>query len=173
MTRATQEREPTHRLEGFELRSVGRIALFYYACALAVLMLGVVLTWAGLSALGFVGQFEEFMRSIGFRGFRVSTSAVILGGILLVAAVVVFLTVMTMLAAGFYNALARHHGVGVRLKAIPTSKPTARDGRRPIRRRRHIDDDRIVNGTRHNRPSTQDLTAVSWNSSGPPASHHR
>jgi hypothetical protein len=120
MPRAGLRVHPTHRLEGFELRSVTRAALRYYACAFAALSVGVTLLWFGASMLGIVGRIEEFMRSIGFRGFHFAGFAVIVGGILLSVAAVAFLTVMTVLAAAFYNLLVQpDRGVGVRLAAIP------------------------------------------------------
>jgi len=111
--------EPTHRLEGFELRSVTRAALRYYACAFAVLAISVVIVWLGASMLGIVGRIEGFMRSIGFRGFQFAGFQVIVGGILLCIAGVAFLTVMTVLAAMFFNLLGRSEcGVGIRLVPI-------------------------------------------------------
>jgi hypothetical protein len=125
--------EPTHRLAGFELRSVASTALLYYACAFAVLALGVVLVWFGASMFGIVGRVEEFMRSIGFRGFHFAGFEVIAGGILLCVAAVAFLTVMTVLAAAFYNLLGRpERGVKLCLAPIPSTvaveAPSLRDG---------------------------------------------
>jgi hypothetical protein len=98
---------------------VASAAIRYYTCAFAVLTLGVVLAWVGASVFGVVGRVEEFMRSIGFRDFRFAGFQVILGGILLCVAAVAFLTVMTVLAAAFYNLLGRRdHGVGIRITPI-------------------------------------------------------
>ena len=58
--------------------------------------------------LGIVGRVEEFMRSIGFRGFRFAGFEVVVGSILLCVAAVAFLTVMTVLAAAFLNLLGGH-----------------------------------------------------------------
>ena len=116
---ASEKLEPTHRLEGFELRSVASTALLYYGCAFLVLVLGVVLVWFGASMFGVVGRIEEFMRSIGFRDFNFAGFKVITGGILLAVSAVAFLTVMTVIGAAFYNLLGRpHRGVKVRLVAI-------------------------------------------------------
>jgi len=111
--------EPTHRLAGFELRSVASTALVYYACVFVVLTLGVVLVWGGANLLGVVGRVEAFMRSIGFRGFHFAGFDIIVGGVLLCVAAVAFLTVMTVLAAAFYNLLGRpDRGVKLRLEPI-------------------------------------------------------
>ena len=120
--------EATHRLEGFELRSVARVAVRYYACALAVLSAGVVLAWLAAVVLGLVGRAEEFMRSIGFREFSFVGFEVIAGGILLSVAAVGFLTTMTVLAAAFYNLLRRPgREVGVRLVPVSAEGPVASD----------------------------------------------
>ena len=110
--------EPTHRLEGFDLRSVASTALLYYACAFVVLSLGVVLVWVGASVFGVVGHVEDFMRSIGFRDFHVAGFKIIMGAVLVCVAVVTFLTVMTVLAAAFYNLLGRPNR-GLRLRLTP------------------------------------------------------
>ncbi len=118
--------EATHRLEGFELRSVAGIALQFYASTFAVLAIGVVLVWIGVSMLGIIGRVEEFMRSIGFRGFRFAGFEVVVGSILLCVAAVAFLTVMTVLAAAFLNLLGRHER-GVRVRLVPISRATTLD----------------------------------------------
>jgi transmembrane protein DUF3566 len=111
--------EATHRLAGFDLRSVASTALLYYACVLVVLTLGVILLWGVANMLGVVGRVEEFMRSIGFRGFHFAGFQIIVGGVLLAVAAVAFLTVMTVLAAAFYNLLGRpDRGVKLSLAAI-------------------------------------------------------
>src|SRR5688500_15182240 len=97
--RAGGRLEPTHRLAGFDLRSVASTALLYYAFVFVVLTLGVILVWVVANMLGVVGRVEEFMRSIGFRDFRFAGFQVIVGGVLLSMAAVAFLTVMTVLAA--------------------------------------------------------------------------
>jgi hypothetical protein len=127
--------EPTHRLEGFELRSVALASLRYYTGAFAALALAVVLAWVGASAAGAVDRVEHFMRSIGFRGFHFTALEVIFGGVLLCIAGVAFFTVMTVLAAAFYNLPGRPKaGVGIRLapiSAAPTSESSEPPGNPP------------------------------------------
>ncbi len=111
--------EATHHLEGFELRSVARVAAWYYSGALAVLAGGVVLAWLAAVVLGLVGRAEEFMRSIGFREFTFVGIEVIFGGILLALAAMTFLTTMTVVAAACYNLLRRPgREVGVRITPV-------------------------------------------------------
>lgn len=120
--------EATHHLEGFELRSVARVAVWYYACALAVLAAGVVVAWLAAVALGLVGRAEEFMRSIGFRDFTFVGIEVIAGGVLLALAAMVFLTAMTVLAAACYNLLRRPgREVGVRITPVGARAPEPTD----------------------------------------------
>jgi hypothetical protein len=136
--------EPTHRLEGLELRSVASVALLYYSCIFGVLTLGIATLWFGVSGLGLVGRVEGFMRGIGFRGFRVGGLEVIAGGALLSAAAVTFLAVVTVVAAAFYNIIGRPgRGIAVRLAPIaPLSLSVAED------------------------PTQQDLNAPSTNGNG-------
>lgn len=110
---------PTHQLRGIDLRSLTSFALLFYGAVAGALALGIATVWVGASLVGVVAQFEEFMQSIGFRGFRVIGPELIFGGLLLALALVLFLTVITVLAAGFYNVMASHgRGVKVRIGAL-------------------------------------------------------
>jgi hypothetical protein len=111
---------PTHQLEGIELRSLAAFAALFYGAAFIALGIGVAAVWFLASLAGLVGQFEEFMQSIGFRDFQVLGPKVIFGGLLVALALVVFLTVMTVLAAALCNVMARHgHTVRVRFTEAP------------------------------------------------------
>jgi hypothetical protein len=118
--------EPTHRLEGLELRSVAGVALLYYSCIFGVLTLGTAIMWLGVSQLGLVGSVEAFMRDIGFRGFHISGIEVIAGGALLSAAAVTFLAVVTVVAAAFYNIIGRP-GRGIAVRFAPITPAQADD----------------------------------------------
>jgi hypothetical protein len=111
---------PSHQLEGIELRSLAGFAALFYGAAFIALGIGVAAVWFLASLVGLVGQFEEFMQSIGFRDFQVLGPKVIFGGLLAAFALVAFLTVMTVLAGALYNVMARHgHMVRVRLGETP------------------------------------------------------
>lgn len=83
--------------------------------------MGILALWFAASATGTVGQFEDLMRSIGFRDFAVSGTRVALGLILIAAAITLLATALAVIAAGLYNALA---ATGHRLRSA--SHPTTR-----------------------------------------------
>jgi Transmembrane domain of unknown function (DUF3566) len=112
----------TRRVDELELRSVAQFALLFFVTAFGVLAAALAAVWLMTEALGLVGQFEDFKSSIGFRGFRIMSPIVILCVLLLFSAMIVFLTVLTVLFAGFYN-LAARHGLGVRLRVSPHRRP--------------------------------------------------
>jgi hypothetical protein len=115
---------PTHQLEGIELRSLASFAALFYGAAFVALGVGIAVVWILASIAGLVGRFEEFMQSIGFRDFQVIGPKVILGGLLLAAALVVFLTVMTVLAGALFNVMANSgRTVRVRLGEAPPAAP--------------------------------------------------
>jgi Transmembrane domain of unknown function (DUF3566) len=106
---------PTHQLEGIELRSLAVFAALFYGAAFVALGIGIAVVWFFAWIVGLVGQFEEFMQSIGFRDFQLVGPRVIFGGLVLALALVVFLTVMTVLAAALYNVMASN-GRTVRMR---------------------------------------------------------
>jgi hypothetical protein len=74
------------------------------------------------------------MRSIGFRGFRLVGPEVILGFVLILGALVVFLTVMTLVAAAFYNLLGTgRRGVRIRTSVVHPQPARAEQEAEPAR----------------------------------------
>jgi hypothetical protein len=115
---------PTHQLEGIELRSLAWFSAMFYAAAFAALGLGLVVVWFLAWIVGLVGQFEAFMQSIGFRDFQLMGPKLIFGALLLALALVVFLTVMTVLAGALYNVMASNgRTIRVRLGEPPPVSP--------------------------------------------------
>jgi hypothetical protein len=109
-----------HHLDAVDLRSLGLVAALFYFTAFLVLALAIVGVWLFAAGLGLISQVEDFMRSVGFRGFHLVGPEVILGFVLILAALVVFLTVMTLVAGAFYNLLGTtRHGVRVRTSVVP------------------------------------------------------
>ena len=111
------------RVDGVGLGSVAKLALIFYGCVFASLAGGVLLLWLTISAMGYVHRFEHFMRSIGFRGFVVSSNGVVLGLIGIAAALTVLATLLTLLLACAYN-IVGNVGHGLVLKM---SEPLVRD----------------------------------------------
>jgi hypothetical protein len=122
-TPAATTQRVARRVDSLGLASVANLALIFYGFVFASLAGGVLLVWAAISALGYVHRFEHFMRSIGFRGFTVSTDGVVLGLIGVAGAAILLATLLTLLAAAAYNVVgATGHGLVVRL-----SEPTSLD----------------------------------------------
>jgi len=105
------------RVDSIELRSLALVAGLFYLTAFLVLGCAVAIVWIFAASTGFISQLEEFMQDIGFRDFRLVAPEVILGFLILILALVLFLTVMTVLAGAFYNIL----GVGNRGIRIRTT----------------------------------------------------
>jgi hypothetical protein len=95
-----------HRLDAIGVWSVARVALLFYLGVLAAIVLGVCAAWFAASQVGAVSGFEEFMQSMGFGDFRLLSWNVILGVSMIAAVVVTMWVVLTITAAGLYNAIA-------------------------------------------------------------------
>ena len=113
------------RVDGVGLGSVTKLALLFYGFLFASLAGGVLIVWAAISSLGYIHRFEQFMRSIGFRGFVVSTNGVVFGLIGVAGALTLLATLLTLAVACAYNVVG-HVGHGLVLKM---SEPTVRDAR--------------------------------------------
>jgi Transmembrane domain of unknown function (DUF3566) len=108
-----------HHVDAVELRSLGVVAGLFYLTAFLVLALAIAGVYLFAASLGLISQVEDFMRSVGFRGFKFVGPEVILGFVLILAALVVFLTVMTLVAGAFYNLLGTgKHGVRFRTTVV-------------------------------------------------------
>jgi transmembrane protein DUF3566 len=114
-------------IEGFDLRSVARFSIRFFGCVLAAIIASTFALWVLASLLGLVGDFERFMRGIGFSGFHFLSIQVILGLVLIGIAFCIVMTVFTCIAAALYNVLSyRYEGVRVYLSDAPTPANAAR-----------------------------------------------
>jgi hypothetical protein len=121
-TAASTERV-LRRVDGVGLGSVTKLALLFYGCIFASLAGGVLIVWAAISSMGYVDRFERFMRSIGFRGFAVSTDGVMLGLIGIAGALILLATLLTLAVACAYNVVGQGgHGLVIKM-----SEPLARE----------------------------------------------
>ena len=106
----------TRRIEGLGLGSVAATAAVLFGALFAAVSMGILALWIAASATGTVGQFEGFMRSIGFRDFAVSGTRIVLGLLVVAAAFTLLATALAVIAAGLYNVLAATgHGLRVRI----------------------------------------------------------
>lgn len=103
-------------LEGFDLRSVARFSIRFFGCVFAAFVMATFALWVLASVLGLVGDFERFMRGIGFTGFRFLSIQFLLGLALIGIAFWAVMVVLTCVTAALYNVLAyRWEGVRVYL----------------------------------------------------------
>jgi hypothetical protein len=108
-------------IEGFDLRSVARFSIRFFGCVLAAIIASTFALWVLASLLGLIGDFERFMRGIGFSGFHFLSIQVILGLVLIGMAFCIVMTVFTCVAAALYNVLSyRFEGVRVYLSDAPS-----------------------------------------------------
>jgi transmembrane protein DUF3566 len=114
---------PRHRLDAIGVGSVARVALLFYLGVLAAMLLGIGAAWLVASRLGAVSGFEGFMRSMGFRDFRLLSGQVILGASMIALAVVTMWVVLTVIAACLYNAISLPWG-GVHVTLTPLTDDT-------------------------------------------------
>jgi hypothetical protein len=113
---AVTTRRVVRRVDGVGMGSVVKLALLFYGCVFASLAGGVLIIWTAISAMGYVGRFEEFMRSIGFRGFEVSSGNVVFGLIGVAGALTLLATFLTVAVACAYNIAGRGgHGLVLRM----------------------------------------------------------
>lgn len=101
------ERRYHQTVRSIDVWSVLKVSLCFYLCALVVLLVAGVVLWFAADALGFVKNVESFMgdlvedSSFHFRAGDVLRAATLLGLVF-----VALSTVMTVLAAAFYNLFA-------------------------------------------------------------------
>jgi hypothetical protein len=98
------ERRYVQTIRSVDLWSVLKISICFYMCALIVLLTAGVMLWWIASAAGFVGNIEEFIGELtDNEGFRLLSWQVLRATTLLGLVAVCILTVLSVLAAAFYN----------------------------------------------------------------------
>jgi hypothetical protein len=115
-TTAVATQRVLRRVDGVEIWSVVKLALLFYGCVFACLCGGVLMVWTAISTLGYVDRFEEFMRSIGFRGFEVSSGDVVFGLVGVAGSLTLLASFLTVVVAYAYNLVAGvGHGLVLRM----------------------------------------------------------
>jgi uncharacterized membrane protein len=98
------ERRYTQTVRSVDLWSVLKVAICFYLCALIVLLVAGVLLWWVASAAGVVTSVESFVgQLVNNKDFRLLSWQVLRAATLIGLVVVCLLTVVTVLAAAFYN----------------------------------------------------------------------
>ena len=98
------ERRYRQTVRSIDVWSVLKIALCFYLCALIVMLVAAVLLWWIASAAGVVASVEKFVgQLVNNKDFKLLSWEVLRATTLIGLVVVCLLTVITVLAAAFYN----------------------------------------------------------------------
>jgi hypothetical protein len=98
------ERRYVQTIRSVDLWSVLKVSICFYLCALIVTLVAGVLLWWIASAAGVVSSVESFVGElVNNKDFRLLSWEVLRAATLIGLVVVCLLTVVTVLAAAFYN----------------------------------------------------------------------
>jgi len=98
------ERRYVQTVRSVDLWSVLKVSICFYLCALIVMLVAGVMLWWIASAAGVVASIESFVgQLVNNKDFRLLSWEVLRAATLIGLVVVCLLTVITVLAAAFYN----------------------------------------------------------------------
>ena len=98
------ERRYVQTVRSVDLWSVLKVSICFYLCALIVMLVAGVMLWWIASAAGVVASVESFVGElVNNKDFRFLSWEVLRAATLIGLVVVCLLTVLTVLAAAFYN----------------------------------------------------------------------
>ena len=98
------ERRYVQTVRSVDLWSVLKVAICFYLCALIVILVAGVMLWWIASAAGVVASIESFVGElVNNKDFRLLSWEVLRASTLIGLVVVCLMTVVTVLAAAFYN----------------------------------------------------------------------
>lgn len=98
------ERRYIQTIRSVDLWSVLKVAICFYMCALIVLLFAGMMLWWIASAAGVIGNVQHFVGDlVNNKDFRFLSWEVMRAATLIGLVVVCILTVLTVLAAAFYN----------------------------------------------------------------------
>ena len=102
--RVAYERRYRQTVRSVDIWSVLKISLCFYLCALIVMLVAAVMLWWVASAAGVVSSVESFVgQLVNNKDFKLLSWEVLRATTLIGLVVVCLLTVVTVLAAAFYN----------------------------------------------------------------------
>jgi hypothetical protein len=105
--RQIYERRYVQTVRSVDLWSVLKVAICFYLCALVVMLVAGVMLWWIASVSGVVGNVERFIGDlVNNNDFKFLSWQVLRASTLVGLVVVCVLTVVTVLAAAFYNLFA-------------------------------------------------------------------
>ena len=102
------ERRYVQTVRSVDLWSVLKVSICFYLCALIVMLVAGVMLWWIASAAGVVASIESFVgQLVNNKDFRLLSWEVLRSATLIGLVVVCLLTVITVLAAAFYNLFSK------------------------------------------------------------------
>jgi len=123
-TRQVYERRYVQTIRSVDLWSVLKISICFYLCALIVMLVAAVILWWIASAAGVVGNVESFIGDlVNNKNFRFLSWEVLRAATLIGLVIVCILTVLTVLAAAFYNLFSELLG-GVEVTVVEQEELT-------------------------------------------------
>jgi hypothetical protein len=123
-SRQVYERRYVQTIRSVDLWSVLKISICFYLCALIVLLVAGVMLWWIASAAGVVGNIENFIGDlVNNKDFRFLSWEVLRAATLIGLVIVCILTVLTVLAAAFYNLFSELLG-GVEVTVVEQEELT-------------------------------------------------
>lgn len=105
---ATTERRYRQTIRKVNLWSVVKIALCFYTAALVVTLVAGIALWAIAASFGYIHSFEKFMGTLlsNKNSYKLVTAELLLGSTLVGVVLVALMTILTVIAAAFYNLFA-------------------------------------------------------------------
>src|SRR3954467_3928033 len=122
--RQVYERRYVQTVRSVDLWSVLKVSICFYLCALIVMLVAGVMLWWLASAAGVIGNVEKFVGDlVNNKDFRFLSWEVLRAGTLIGLVFVCILTVLTVMAAAFYNLFSELLG-GVEVTVIEQEELT-------------------------------------------------
>jgi Transmembrane domain of unknown function (DUF3566) len=123
--REIYERRYVQTVRSVDLWSVLKVSICFYLCSLVVLLVSGVMLWWIASASGVIGNVEKFIGDlVDNKDFRFLSWQVLRATTLIGLVIVCILTVMTVLAAAFYNLFSELLG-GVEVTVVEQEELTS------------------------------------------------
>jgi uncharacterized membrane protein len=119
------ERRYVQTIRSLDLWSVLKVSICFYLCTLIVILVAGVMLWWIASAAGVVASIESFVgQLVNNKDFRLLSWQVLRAATLIGLVIVCLLTVVTVLAAAFYNLFSELLG-GIEVTVVEQEELTS------------------------------------------------
>ncbi|MFN8034744.1 MAG: DUF3566 domain-containing protein [Acidimicrobiia bacterium] len=111
-TPAVSQRQYRQTVRQIRLWSVLKISLCFYTAALVVILVAGIALWAIAASFGYIDSFEKFMGTLlsNKNNYKLVSAELLLGSTLVGVVLVALMTILTVIAAAFYNLFAELFG---------------------------------------------------------------